>query len=66
MHIYNNLSFFNGHHLSDSWPPMQYGFVIYKTASDASLELAREYYNNISIGNEDGDVFIHSYPPGLS
>ena len=64
MHIYNNLSFFNGHHLSDSWPPMQYGFVIYKTASDASLELAREYYNNISIGNEDGDVFIHSYPPG--
>ena len=63
MHIYNNLSFFNGHHLSDSWPPMQYGFVIYKTASDASLELAREYYNNISIGNEDGDVFIHSYPP---
>jgi len=62
MHIYNNLSFFNGHHLSDPWPPMQYGFVIYKTASDASLELAREYYNNISIGNEDGEVFIHSYP----
>ena len=62
MHIFNNLSFYNGHHLEEAWPPMQYGFAIWTTSSHDSIELAREFYNNISIGNEDGEVWIDQTP----
>lgn len=59
MQIYNNLSFYNGHNLVDPWPPMQYGFAIHNTAA---YDISRAYYNNISIGNEDGEVWIDDFP----
>lgn len=59
MQIYNNLSFYNGHKLVDPWPPMQYGFAIHNTAAH---DISRAYYNNISIGNEDGEVWIDDFP----
>lgn len=62
MHVYNNLAFYNGHHLVDEWPPMQYGFAIWTTTSTDEEELARDFKNNISIGNEDGEVWIDNTP----
>jgi len=62
MHIYNNLAFYNGHHLEEPWPPLQAGFAIWTTTSTDEEELARDFKNNISIGNEDGEVWIDNTP----
>ena len=62
MHIYNNIAYRNGHHLSESWPPMQYGFAIWTTSSSDQEEMARIFRNNISFGNEDGETYIDNSP----
>lgn len=59
MEVYNNIAYKNGYHLpTDACYPMQYGFVIYNTIGTDAQELARVFRNNISYGNEDGEVFI--------
>ncbi len=62
MHIFNNIAYRNGHHLSESWPPMQYGFAIWTTSSSDDREMARIFRNNISFGNEDGETYIDNTP----
>jgi hypothetical protein len=59
MTLYNNLAYHNGYGLSRG-PNYGVGFAIYNTTSDITYEARRVLKNNISFGNEKGNIWVHT------
>lgn len=55
LHLFNNTSYHNGHANSSK---VGAGFYVYNTLDGDERELAREYKNNISYANKNGEILI--------